>query len=368
MKSERIPAISPAVLRRLPQLALLATSLLLGCGTGCSGATPARTDDPVVAEGARLYRTYCGLCHGDRGEGYAADHASALANPDFLVSASDEFIRHAIERGRPGTAMAAYAQRYGGPLAASEIDAIVRWLRSKQRGASLAENGYRAEAHGLDIRPVYERECASCHGERGQGVTAESLNNATFLETATDTFLRHAIQKGRRGTAMPAFERRLSAQEIEALVVYIRGFARPAAAERANTAIPSDLPVVIHPEGESPTFTLREGRFVSSAQVARALAEGKRMVIVDARTPSDWALFRIPGAVPVPYYAIDELVERIPDDGTYVIAYCGCPHAASGRVVDALRERGFSNTAVLDEGILVWRDLGHPVVGDAVEE
>lgn len=335
---------------------------------GCSGATPSRNHDPVVASGARLYRTYCGLCHGDRGEGYAADHAGALTHPDFLASASDAFLRHAIERGRPGTAMAAYQKRFGGPLEDDEITAIVRFLRSHQRGESLDDTRYHAEAHAIDARPIYERECAACHGERGQGTTAQSLNNPTFAETATDTLLRHAISVGRRSTPMPAFGSRLSSDEIDALVVYVRSFARPAHSERQPRAIPADLPVVQNPEGGEPEFTLREGRFVSSAQVARALEQGKRIAIVDARTPSDWALFHIPGAVPVPYYAIDELVERIPDDGTWVVAYCACPHAASGHVVDALRERGYAHTAVLDEGILVWRELGHPVEGDAVEE
>ena len=33
-----------------------------------------------------------------------------------------------------------------------------------------------------------------------------------------------------------------------------------------------------------------------------------------------------------------------------------------------LRARGFENTAVLDEGILVWRELGHPVEGESVGE
>ena len=56
-----------------------------------------------------------------------------------------------------------------------------------------------------------------------------------------------------------------------------------------------------------------------------------------------------------------------PDD-TFIVAYCACPHAASGHVVDALRERGYRNTAVLDEGILVWRELGHPVEGESVGE
>lgn len=354
---------------RRSALACAAFALVVSVSSigSCSGARPSAGDSARIAEGARLYRTYCGICHGDDGEGYAADHANALAHPRFLATASDEFLRVAIERGRPETAMAAYAQRFGGPLSPAEVDSLLAYLRSRQSGPSVDVSAFRAETHGIDARPIYERECAGCHGERGQGVTALSLDNPTFADTATDGFIRYAIAHGRSDTAMPAFERRLSSNEIDALVAYVRSFGRRAP-ERAETAIPEDLPIVIHPDGPAPQFTLREGRFVSSAQVARALAEGKRLIILDARTPSDWALFRIPGAVPVPYYAIDELVGRLPDDDTFIIAYCACPHAASGHVVDALRARGFENTAVLDEGILVWRELGHPVEGESVGE
>jgi rhodanese-related sulfurtransferase len=66
----------------------------------------------------------------------------------------------------------------------------------------------------------------------------------------------------------------------------------------------------------------------------------------------------------MPYYDTAKL-ERIPNDGTWVVAYCACPHHASGAVVDALRQRNYPHTAVLDEGILFWREHGYPVEGDA---
>jgi cytochrome c oxidase cbb3-type subunit 3 len=361
------PALRPL---GLASLVAVCATLIIGASGSCSGSGPTPGDDPAIAAGARDYRTYCGLCHGDRGEGYAADNAGALANDAFLASASDAFLQSAIERGRPGTAMAAYSMRFGGPLSAEKISGIIAFLRSRQRTPNLDFGSYAAVDHGVDARPLYETHCASCHGERGQGATAPSLNNPTFVETVTDGFLRHAIAKGRRRTPMPGFEDRLSADQIDALVVYIHSFARHEAPrqEHPQSAIPADMPLVIHPDGPQAEFTLREGRFVPSAQVARALAAGKRLIILDARAPSDWALARIPGAIPTPYYAIEELAGRLPDDGTWIIAYCGCPHAASGHVVDALRERGFRNTAVLDEGILVWRELGFPVEGDSVEE
>src|SRR5690606_2767269 len=103
-----------------------------------------------------------------------------------------------------------------------------------------------------------------------------------------------------------------------------------------------------------------DNRFVPAAQVKRELERGARMVIIDARATSDWLSRRIPGAIPVPYYELSDILDDLPRDGAWMVAYCGCPHAASGRVVDALREHGFTNTAVLDEGIHFWEQQGYP--------
>ena len=64
----------------------------------------------------------------------------------------------------------------------------------------------------------------------------------------------------------------------------------------------------------------------------------------------------------MPYYALGGL-DRVPNDGTWVIAYCACPHHASGVIVTELRKRGYPHTAVLDEGVLVWKERGYPTEG-----
>jgi cytochrome c oxidase cbb3-type subunit 3/ubiquinol-cytochrome c reductase cytochrome c subunit len=178
--------------------------------------------------------------------------------------------------------------------------------------------------------------------------------------------MRHAIVHGRPPTKMPAFDKRLSATQIDDVVAWLASLRRsPPEVARPKPTVPDDLPLVIHPKGAPPDFTLREGRFVSAEQVRRALADKRRLIIIDARAPSDWLQFHIPGAVPVAYYDTAKL-ERIPNDGTWVVAYCACPHHASGEVVDALRRRGFPHTAVLDEGILFWQRSGFELEGEAV--
>ncbi len=344
--------------------AVLAIAVVGGVALGlahCTRTPPNDANDADLVAGARLYRTYCGLCHGDEGEGYTADNASALANQDFLVSVSDDFLRTAIAEGHPGTPMAAYAQRRGGPLSDTEIDQLVAYIRGWQQepAADLPQpRGGDADAG----RPVYEARCSSCHGRHGEGVGAVSLNNPQFLATATDAQIRYAIAHGRRGTPMPAFAGDLRDETIDNLVALIRSWQRETTTQ--DVAPPTvGARIVINPEGPPPEFPeLREGRYVPAAAVARALREGRRMVILDARAASDYALFHAPGAIPAPYYEIENIADRIPRDGTWVIAYCACPHAASGRVMDYLRERGYPNTAVLDEGIIHWRDEGYPIV------
>jgi cytochrome c oxidase cbb3-type subunit 3/ubiquinol-cytochrome c reductase cytochrome c subunit len=103
---------------------------------------------------------------------------------------------------------------------------------------------------------------------------------------------------------------------------------------------------------------------VPAAQVKQAFDQKRRMIIIDARTPSDFIQTRIPGSISNGYYDRAGL-DRLKDDGTWIIAYCACPHHASGEVVDELRGRGFKNTAVLDEGILVWQHRGYPVAGES---
>jgi mono/diheme cytochrome c family protein/rhodanese-related sulfurtransferase len=261
--------------------------------------------------------------------------------------------------------MAAYGKALGGPLDDDQIAAIVRYLRSKGPSAS-ALPAYVPTGSPRRGAALFARECRKCHGTEDERRTAPQLHNPEFLAAASPAFLRHAIARGRPPTRMPAYEGRLNSGQIDDLVAWLVSLRPSAAPSPATSAtVPDDMPLIAHPDGAAPEFELRHGRFVAAEQVARALAEKRRMIIIDARSPSDWIQFRIPGAVPIPYYDTAKL-DRIPNDGTWVVAYCACPHHASGEVVDALRRRGFTRTAVIDEGILHWRQKGYPLAGEAV--
>lgn len=328
-------------------------------------AAPASRSTRVEA-GRALYARYCQLCHAPDGTGYAADDAPSLVSPTFLETANDAFIARGIRLGRPDTAMAAYGKARGGPLDDSQIDSVVSFLRSKgPRASPLPE--LRPAGSAARGAALFARECQSCHGSAKKPGKAPKLYNPEFLAAASPAFLRRAIVQGRPPTRMPAFEQRLAASQIDDLVAWLISLRRAPPPEKPlNPVVRDDLPLVIHPDGAAPDFNLRDGRFVAAEQVQRALEGKRRMILIDARSPSDWIQFHIPGAIPIPYYDTAKL-DRIPNDDTWVVAYCACPHHASGEVVDALRKRGRTHTAVLDEGILFWRRAGYALQGQAVD-
>lgn len=320
------------------------------------------TNAALETDGAKLHERYCALCHGKEAKGYAADNAPSLVSQRFLESATDAFIATAIRNGRPNTAMAAYGSSRGGPLDERQITALVRFYRSKGPAPlALPAPGPGDAAKGGQL---YTQYCISCHATPGQRGTAPQLHNPEFLASATPAFIRHAIVHGRPPTPMPPFGERLKAEEIDSIVAYVRALATLPGAAPADAKVPDNLALVINPKGGKPSFKLRDERYVSAEQVRKALAAKQRLVIVDARSPADWLLFHIPGSVPIPYYDTEKL-EKLPKDGTWIVAYCACPHHASGEVVDALRKRNYPHTAVLDEGILFWKDKGYPLAGSA---
>jgi cytochrome c oxidase cbb3-type subunit 3 len=364
----------------LAVLSIAAVGLgVLGCGHGGSSrAVPSATSakavvsskspggDAMLAEGARAFERYCQLCHAKDATGYAADNAPSLVTKTFLESATDDLIAAGIRMGRPGTAMAAYGKSRGGPLEEREITALVRFLRSKGPSSHALPP---ASANGDAKRggEVFEKNCQTCHGTVAMRGNALSLQNPELLAAASPAFLRFAVANGRAPTPMPAFQGKLTDLEIDDVVAWLWSFKPTLPTEPVHELeVPKDLPVVINPKGVRPKFTLREERFVSAEQVKAALDKKQRIVIIDARASSDWIQFHIPGAISAPYHDRSEL-DKIPKDGTWVVAYCACPHHASGEVVDALRERKYTNTAVLDEGILFWKDHGYPVVGEAIK-
>ncbi len=320
-------------------------------------------DSTAQAYAREMYTKYCALCHGDDRQGYANDFAPSLRSHSLLASAEGtNFLRYTIQYGRANTAMAGYYEEQGGPLEYIEIELLLKWLYEEagvEEGVKISRDPVPGDvALGAEI---YAASCASCHGEKGEGISAPALGNPMLLATATDGFLRYAIAEGRDGTPMQAYKDILSDDEIDAVTAFLRSRASGWDVPKPDSVtVPTPEEYVLNADRPAPNFELRDGLYVSAVQVNQALQDSLRFVLLDARSTVAWRQMHIPGAAPVPYYEEPEaFVDDIPNDSTWIIVYCACPHAASGRVVRKLRNHGFKNTAILDEGILVWAQIGY---------
>jgi mono/diheme cytochrome c family protein/rhodanese-related sulfurtransferase len=321
------------------------------------------TRDALIEQGATDYVKYCALCHGPDAKGYAADHAPSLVSETFLATANDYYLARSIREGRPGTAMAPYAQARGGPLTEQDVNALVAFFRANGPNVILPPP-VTTPGDAKRGQDLFESTCTKCHGTKDEHGDAPQLSNSVFLSAATDGFLRYAIMNGRPGTPMPAFKDSLDDGKVADVIALLRSWA-PAPPPPPQRPAPIDVPFlppyVINPSGRPPHFTVKEDRYVPADEVKKALDEKDRLVILDARPTSEWLLAHIPGALTMPYYALAN-IEKLPKDGTWILAYCACPHHASGVVVDELRRKGFSHSAVIDEGILEWQKRKYPVV------
>jgi mono/diheme cytochrome c family protein len=86
-----------------------------------------------------------------------------------------------------------------------------------------------------DAATTYAQKCVMCHGKTGagDGVAAAALNpkppdftTAEFHKARTDEALIEVVTNGKSGM-MPAYESQLSADEIKAIVAYLRTLGKP---------------------------------------------------------------------------------------------------------------------------------------------
>jgi cytochrome c oxidase cbb3-type subunit 3 len=161
---------------------------------------------------------------------------------------------------------------------------------------------------------------------------------------------------------MLAFNTVMTPAQIDDVTAYVRTLSQGASQQQLLPEPTGKEPLVINPKGKHPAFQPRDNRFIGVDVVSKALAAKQKMIIVDARPPSDWRRAHITGAVSIPYHdlkRLDEIAAKHKD--TYVIAYCACPHHLSGIVVDELVKRGHKKALVLDEGVNLWHQKNYPI-------
>jgi mono/diheme cytochrome c family protein len=118
-------------------------------------------------------------------------------------------------------------------LCALCVVALCLCLAARAPHATVAQASSTAAQSGgasapADAAALFGRHCATCHGKDGRAKTfkakfnhARDLTDADWQAQASDERLFNSITAG-RGKKMPAFAKKLSKEQIESLVAYVR--------------------------------------------------------------------------------------------------------------------------------------------------
>jgi cytochrome c oxidase cbb3-type subunit 2 len=242
------------------------------------------------ASGPQLYSRYCAACHGEDGDGNGPAARFLYPKPrNFrqgqfrLVTTtnqvpSDDDLMRVVERGMPGSAMFPF-----GHLPEAERQALVAQVRQRVRQGledrlrqeakefgeqvdpkELAETLNRKtqpgtrfevprnlELPGADSvargRALYQKSCASCHGETGKGDGVQEQKDESGMPIRPRDFTRGIFKGGRErdqlyarimlgvpGTPMPSSSSTLKPAEAGDLVNFILSLSDTATPDRVE--------------------------------------------------------------------------------------------------------------------------------------
>ncbi|TCT09373.1 cytochrome c oxidase cbb3-type subunit 3 [Tepidamorphus gemmatus] len=182
-------------------------------------ATP-RMLEFAMANGRAAFGDNCAPCHGAGGAG--AIGYPNLNDDDWIWGGTLDDIHQTILYGiRSGHEQARFGDMpaFGrdGLLDAQQVRAVANYVRSLS---------------GLEVEPtadlalgrtIYEDNCASCHGDSGEGmreVGAPNLTDPIWLYGSSLEAIIHRIEVG-GGGVMPAWDQRLDPVTIKSLAVYV---------------------------------------------------------------------------------------------------------------------------------------------------
>ncbi len=180
----------------------------------------------IIVRALPVYGANCAGCHGAQGEGTAI--APALNETDLRDKKTDQDLSLIIANGVPGTLMAGWQQALD-PQTIDDLVGLIRYWPEIPADAipqpelpPLASTDAEVIAAG---EKLYDVACSNCHGSDGQGTRmAPALNVQSFLADTNDQAIKAIISQGVPDTRMPAWGGRLTDEELNSLVSFIRAW------------------------------------------------------------------------------------------------------------------------------------------------
>lgn len=206
-------------LKSAPWLATLVALLLFGQAQAADSRKDVkRALAKAEYRGQVVFKTYCWLCHGERGDGIA--RATKLHGKVKLriTSRSKDYFEKIIRKGGEAVNRSAMMPPWEDELTDEQINDVIAYM------AGVTNPIKRGEA-------VYKTNCILCHGinANGKGRAAKLYDPppANLRKSKkNDDYLRRIITLGGeamgRSAVMPVWGQQLTAQEIDDVVSYLR--------------------------------------------------------------------------------------------------------------------------------------------------
>lgn len=174
----------------------------------------------ALAMGDSLFGDNCATCHGAGGRG--AKGYPSLVDDVWLWDGTLDGIEFTLRHGirHPGNDQTRFSlmPRYGadGLLQSSQIDDLAEYV--------IHLSGRDADQDAIQrAEPIFQTQCATCHGQTGSGdpmMGAPNLTDAEWLYGGERGDIYTTIYNA-RNSHMPAWEGRLDDASIKALSVYV---------------------------------------------------------------------------------------------------------------------------------------------------
>jgi len=175
---------------------------------GSSQTTLPRQTSNSDSVGAQSYAQNCAICHGEQREGIIPGFPPLLdVNRKFTPPQIENLIR--TGKGR----MPKFSK-----LSQEEMTVLVRFISANPIPVETSGNAANAVEPG---RPLFQRNCAFCHGrDAAGGETGPDLTRSKLVLADTDgSKFSEVVRNGRPEKKMPAFN--FTSEEIRSLVAFV---------------------------------------------------------------------------------------------------------------------------------------------------
>lgn len=211
---------------RINRLHAVAAAIMLGLGLTSGMALAADTAADIKAakgkpavRGSIVFKAYCVLCHGERGDGQArADRLYGGSNSLAIKARPREYLEKIVRQGGEAVGASKFMPVWQDELSEEQITDVVAYLENVSSSIGRGE-------------VVFKTNCILCHGVKGDGKgRASVLYNpppSDLINTdKNDDYKRIIISEGgaamARSDVMPPWKYQLSEQEITDVVEYLR--------------------------------------------------------------------------------------------------------------------------------------------------